>query len=127
MHRVAPGDGLERQTPHGHQSKARQGIDDRNRFGTWDVRRTLPRTEDAVPAPQGPRALAATGAGASGGWVRLLAPLVLRHYSALSGRRWQDPVFPVNFPWVGSSDYWGGQVDMLIEQNEAMQEEPLQA
>ena len=31
-------------------------------------------------------------------------------------RRWQDPVFPVNFPWFGSSDYWRGQVDMLHEQ-----------
>lgn len=42
-------------------------------------------------------------------------------------RRWQDPVFPVNFPWFGSSDYWRGQVDMLHEQIEAMGEEPLYA
>ena len=42
-------------------------------------------------------------------------------------RRWQDPIFPANFPWFGSSDYWRGQVDMLIEQIEAMQEDPLVA
>ena len=40
-------------------------------------------------------------------------------------RRWDDPTFPVNFPWFGSSDYWQSQVQMLEEQIEAMQEEPL--
>ena len=42
-------------------------------------------------------------------------------------RRWQDPIFPANFPWFGSSDYWRGQVDMLVEQIEAMEEDPLVA
>lgn len=36
-----------------------------------------------------------------------------------------DPIFPINFPWFGSSDYWKGQVDMLEEQTEAMQAAPL--
>lgn len=58
--------------------------------------------------------------------IEPLRTLRLIHYSAWLARRWQDPIFPVNFPWFGSSDYWRGQVDMLIEQNEAMQEEPLQ-
>jgi hypothetical protein len=40
-------------------------------------------------------------------------------------RRWSDPTFPANFPWFGSSDYWQGQVQMLVEQCEAMQEDPL--
>ena len=35
------------------------------------------------------------------------------------------PTFPINFPWFGSSDYWKGQVQMLEEQMEAMEEEPL--
>jgi Ser/Thr protein kinase RdoA (MazF antagonist) len=56
---------------------------------------------------------------------RALRTLRLIHYSAWLARRWQDPIFPVNFPWFGSSDYWRGQVDMLHEQIEAMQEEPL--
>ena len=40
-------------------------------------------------------------------------------------RRWTDPTFPANFPWFGSSDYWQGQVQMLEEQLEAMEEPPL--
>lgn len=59
--------------------------------------------------------------------IEPLRTLRLIHYSAWLARRWEDPIFPVNFPWFGSSDYWRGQVDMLIEQCEAMQEEPLNA
>ena len=59
--------------------------------------------------------------------IEPLRTLRLIHYSAWLARRWQDPIFPANFPWFGSSDYWRGQVDMLIEQNEAMQEAPLVA
>ena len=59
--------------------------------------------------------------------IEPLRTLRLIHYSAWLARRWQDPIFPANFPWFGSSDYWRGQVDMLIEQIEALQEEPLQA
>ena len=59
--------------------------------------------------------------------IEPLRTLRLIHYSAWLARRWQDPIFPANFPWFGSSDYWRGQVDMLVEQNEAMQEEPLAA
>ena len=59
--------------------------------------------------------------------IEPLRTLRLIHYSAWLARRWQDPIFPINFPWFGSSDYWKGQVDMLEEQIEAMQEEPLSA
>ena len=57
--------------------------------------------------------------------IEPLRTLRLIHYSAWLARRWQDPIFPINFPWFGSSDYWQGQVNMLHEQIEAMQEEPL--
>ena len=57
--------------------------------------------------------------------IEPLRTLRLIHYSAWLARRWSDPIFPVNFPWFGSSDYWKGQVQMLEEQIEAMQEEPL--
>jgi Ser/Thr protein kinase RdoA (MazF antagonist) len=57
--------------------------------------------------------------------VEPLRTLRLIHYSAWLARRWEDPSFPINFPWFGSSDYWQGQVDMLEEQLEAMQERPL--
>ncbi len=57
--------------------------------------------------------------------IEPLRTLRLIHYSAWLARRWEDPTFPINFPWFGSSDYWRGQVQMLEEQIEAMQEEPL--
>ena len=57
--------------------------------------------------------------------IESLRTLRLIHYSAWLARRWADPIFPINFPWFGSSDYWKGQVGMLHEQIEAMQEPPL--
>lgn len=57
--------------------------------------------------------------------IEPLRTLRLVHYSAWIARRWQDPAFPINFPWFGSRDYWQGQVDMLVEQIEEMQNPPL--
>ena len=57
--------------------------------------------------------------------IEPLRTLRLVHYSAWLAQRWHDPIFPINFPWFGSSDYWKGQVDMLEEQTEAMQAMPL--
>ncbi|MFT3718333.1 serine/threonine protein kinase [Pseudorhodoferax sp.] len=59
--------------------------------------------------------------------IEPLRTLRLIHYSAWLARRWSDPIFPASFPWFGSSDYWQGQVHMLVEQIEAMQEPPLRA
>ena len=59
--------------------------------------------------------------------IEPLRTLRLVHYSAWLARRWDDPAFPLAFPWFGSSDYWRGQVQMLEEQIEAMGEAPLVA
>jgi Ser/Thr protein kinase RdoA (MazF antagonist) len=59
--------------------------------------------------------------------IEPLRTLRLIHYSAWLARRWDDPAFPINFPWFGSRDYWQGQVDMLVEQIEEMQNPPLMA
>ena len=59
--------------------------------------------------------------------IEPLRTLRLLHYSAWLARRWQDPIFAINFPWFGTLDYWQGQVAMLNEQIEAMQQEPLYA
>ncbi len=59
--------------------------------------------------------------------IEPLRTLRLIHYSAWLARRWEDPIFPINFPWFGSSDYWKGQIQMLQDQCEAMAEEPLYA
>jgi Ser/Thr protein kinase RdoA (MazF antagonist) len=57
--------------------------------------------------------------------VEPLRTLRMIHYSAWLARRWEDPSFPINFPWFGSSDYWQGQVQMLEEQLEQMAEPAL--
>jgi Ser/Thr protein kinase RdoA (MazF antagonist) len=59
--------------------------------------------------------------------IEPLRTLRLIHYSAWLARRWDDPAFPITFPWFGSSDYWRGQVQMLEEQMEAMEEPPVVA
>ena len=59
--------------------------------------------------------------------IEPLRTLRLVHYSAWLARRWQDPIFPINFPWFGSRDYWQGQVEMLDEQIEQMREPALVA
>jgi Ser/Thr protein kinase RdoA (MazF antagonist) len=59
--------------------------------------------------------------------IEPLRTLRLIHYSAWLARRWEDPIFPINFPWFGSSDYWKGQVQMLQDQCEAMAEDPIYA
>ncbi len=59
--------------------------------------------------------------------IEPLRTLRLIHYSAWLARRWDDPAFPAAFPWFGSSDYWQGQVQMLEEQLEAMEEPALVA
>jgi len=60
-------------------------------------------------------------------WIEGLRTLRLVHYSAWLARRWHDPTFPLHFPWFGTPDYWRGQVHMLHEQLEALQEDPLLA
>jgi Ser/Thr protein kinase RdoA (MazF antagonist) len=59
--------------------------------------------------------------------IEPLRTLRLIHYSAWLARRWDDPAFPRAFPWFGTSDYWRGQVQMLDEQIEAMEEPPIVA
>jgi Ser/Thr protein kinase RdoA (MazF antagonist) len=60
--------------------------------------------------------------------LRLVEPLrTLRilHHSAWIARRWDDPAFPVAFPWFASPKYWAEQTTRLREQIEAMQEPAL--
>ena len=62
--------------------------------------------------------------------LRLVEPLrTLRmiHHSAWIARRWNDPAFPVAFPWFESPSYWAEQTTRLRQQVEAMAEPPLGA
>ncbi len=57
--------------------------------------------------------------------VEALRTLRLLHYSAWIARRWDDPAFPVAFPWFGSPHYWQDRILELREQIALMDEEPL--
>ncbi len=61
--------------------------------------------------------------------LRLIEPLrALRmlHYSAWLARRWEDPIFPVTFPWFNTIRYWGEHLLDLREQLAALAEPPLE-
>jgi Ser/Thr protein kinase RdoA (MazF antagonist) len=57
--------------------------------------------------------------------VEALRTLRLLHYSAWLARRWNDPAFPMAFPWFNTQKYWQDRVLELKEQVAAMQEPPL--
>lgn len=57
--------------------------------------------------------------------IEALRTLRLIHYAAWIARRWDDPAFPVAFPWFGTPRYWQDRILELKEQISAMEEEPL--
>ena len=57
--------------------------------------------------------------------LEALRTLRLIHYSAWLAQRWDDPAFPLAFPWFNSQRYWQDRVLELREQVSAMQEGPL--
>ena len=54
--------------------------------------------------------------------VEALRTLRLLHYSAWLARRWDDPAFPIAFPWFNTPRYWQDRILELREQIAAMQE-----
>ena len=48
------------------------------------------------------------------------------HYSAWLARRWEDPAFPLNFPWFNTERYWAEHILELREQRAILDEPPLQ-
>jgi Ser/Thr protein kinase RdoA (MazF antagonist) len=57
--------------------------------------------------------------------IEALRTLRLIHYSGWLAQRWEDPAFPVNFPWFNTQRYWQDQILSLREQASLMQEPPL--
>jgi Ser/Thr protein kinase RdoA (MazF antagonist) len=57
--------------------------------------------------------------------IEPLRTLRLMHYSAWLARRWDDPAFPVNFPWFNTKRYWEEQLQYLREQLAALDEPSL--
>jgi Ser/Thr protein kinase RdoA (MazF antagonist) len=58
--------------------------------------------------------------------IGVLRALRMLHYSAWLARRWQDPIFPMTFPWFNTIRYWGEQILELREQLAALEEPPLE-
>ncbi|ENZ4141553.1 serine/threonine protein kinase [Enterobacter ludwigii] len=48
------------------------------------------------------------------------------YYLAWLIRRWDDPAFPRNFPWLTGEDYWRSQISTFTEQVKVLKEPPLQ-
>ncbi len=57
--------------------------------------------------------------------IEALRTLRLMHFAAWIARRWQDPAFPLAFPWFGSERYWAEHILELREQLAALNEPPL--
>jgi Ser/Thr protein kinase RdoA (MazF antagonist) len=54
--------------------------------------------------------------------VEALRALRMLRYTAWIARRWQDPAFPMAFPWFAELKYWEEQVLSLREQRAALDE-----
>jgi len=57
--------------------------------------------------------------------IEPLRTLRLMHYAAWLGRRWDDPAFPMNFPWFNTQRYWEEHLQHLREQLAALDEPSL--
>ncbi len=58
--------------------------------------------------------------------IEALRTLRLIHYSAWIARRWDDPAFPMAFPWFDTPRYWQDRIIELREQIALMNEGPLE-
>jgi len=52
--------------------------------------------------------------------IEPLRTLRIMHYAAWLAKRWQDPAFPIAFPWFGGPRYWEEHILSLREQAAAM-------
>ena len=58
--------------------------------------------------------------------IEALRTLRMLHHSAWLARRWEDPAFPIAFPWFGEPRYWEDMILSLREQLSRMQEPVLE-
>ena len=57
--------------------------------------------------------------------IEVLRTLRMLYFSAWLARRWDDPAFPLGFPWFNTQRYWEDQILNLREQFSALNEEPI--
>jgi len=53
--------------------------------------------------------------------VEALRTLRMIHYAGWLAKRWEDPAFPLNFPWFHTPRYWQDQLHHLREQLDLLQ------
>jgi Ser/Thr protein kinase RdoA (MazF antagonist) len=58
--------------------------------------------------------------------IEILRTLRIMHYAAWLARRWEDPAFPIAFPWFAENKFWEQHVLDLREQLAALDEDVLQ-
>ena len=58
--------------------------------------------------------------------IEALRSLRLMHHSAWLARRWDDPAFPMAFPYFNTQQYWEDHILSLREQAALMDEAPLE-
>lgn len=58
--------------------------------------------------------------------IEPLRAMRMVHYLAWIIKRWQDPAFPKNFPWLTDLNFWHKQLSSFHEQIESLQTPPLQ-
>jgi len=52
--------------------------------------------------------------------IETLRTLRMIHYSGWLAKRWEDPAFPLNFPWFHTPRYWENHLQHLKEQEELL-------
>jgi Ser/Thr protein kinase RdoA (MazF antagonist) len=57
--------------------------------------------------------------------IEPLRAMRMLHYNAWLSRRWEDPAFPMNFPWYGEEKYWEQQILSFKEQLAVLDEPAL--
>jgi Ser/Thr protein kinase RdoA (MazF antagonist) len=57
--------------------------------------------------------------------IEPLRTLRMIHHAAWIGKRWEDPAFPLAFPFFNSARYWSDHILTLKEQESKLVEEPL--
>ena len=57
--------------------------------------------------------------------IESLRTLRMLHYSAWLARRWQDPAFPISFPWFNTPRYWSEHILECKEQLSNLREPAL--
>lgn len=56
--------------------------------------------------------------------IEPLRTLRIVHHAAWLAQRWDDPAFPVAFPWFGTASYWSQHTADLLAQIDAMSDDP---